>query len=218
VVLAGAVAGGLLGRMAGYGRFGKVLAKHRLALQVVPGHPDGAAGLKPIGDFYLYQSLTASLPAIFLATWVLLISLGGLSRLWGHYRPFLHEYLWLLVLAILFEILVFVLPMTSIHAIMRDQKEEVLLAEADRLSTAISATQARLDAPEIEDGDAAKQRLTQLVERYHDLERTPTWPVDPSIRRRFTLRNLGLLIPFLGYALGQTPFWQQISDVFRGIG
>jgi len=218
VLLAGAIAGGWLGRMTGYGRLGTILAKRGLQLRVVPGHPDGAGGLRPIGDFYLYQSFVASLPATFVAVWVLLISLGGRNSVWRHYRPYLYQYLWLLALAILFEVLVFLLPLRSIHLIMKKQKEEVLLAEADRLSPLIEAAQAQREAEANEDGDTGQRQLARLVQRYKDLEKTPTWPIDPSIRRRFTLRNLGLLVPFAGYLVGQAPFWQQISDVFKGLG
>jgi hypothetical protein len=216
LIVGGAVAGSWLGRMASYGRLlGKAtLHKQKIQLRVIPSHPDGAGGLKPIGDFHLYQSMTASLPAIFLAVWVLLISLRGPNPLWG-YRSYLDQYIRLLPLAILFEVLVFVLPMSSIHAIMKSQKENVFLAEADRLFPAIATAPASLDGQADEERDAAKQRL---IERYEELEKAPTWPVDSSIRRRFTLRNLGFLIPFIGYVVGHMPFWQQISDVFKGLG
>lgn len=219
LIVAGAVAGSWLGRMTGYGRLvGRALRKQELQLRVIPGHPDGAGGLKPIGDFHLYQSMTASLPAIFLAVWVLLISLVGSNHLLEAYRSYLDQYLWLLPLAILFEILVFVLPMNSVHAIMKSQKERTFLAEADRLSPAIAAAYASLDSQGGTELEAARQRLTLLTEHYQELEKAPTWPVDPSIRRRFTWRNLGLLIPFAGYIVGQMPFWQQVSDVLKGSG
>lgn len=219
LVVAGAVAGSWLGRMTGYGRaLGKALRKKDLALQVIPGHPDGAGGLKPIGDFHLYQSLTASLPAIFLGVWLLLISLGGASRLLRAYQPYLDQYLWLLPLAMLFEILVFVLPMKSVHVIMKSWKERTFLAKADKLSPAIVAAQASLDSQASGEPDAARNRLIELTERYRELEKAPTWPVDSSIRRRFTLRNLGLLIPFIGFFVGHMPFWQQVSDVLKGLG
>jgi hypothetical protein len=220
LIVAGAVAGSWLGRMAGYGRLlNSALRKQEVHLRVILSHPDGAGGLKPIGDFHLYQSLTASLPAIFLAVWVLLISLGGANRLWGGYRPYLDQYLWLLPLAMLFEILVFAVPMNAVHTIMRKHKEDVFLPEADRLSPAIVAAQAGLALLASQaDGEpeAARQRLALLTEHHQELENAPTWPVDSSIRRRFTWRNLGLLIPFAGYILGHQSFWQQISDVFKG--
>jgi hypothetical protein len=217
LIVAGGVAGSWLGRMVGYGRrFGKALRREDLHLQVILGHPDGAGGLEPIGDFYLYQSLTSSLPAIFLGAWMLLISLGGASRLLTSYRPYLDQYLWLLPLAMLFEILVFVVPMNSVHQVMKSWKEHTFLARADGLSPVIAAAQDSLDSSDSEESAATRQLLTQLTERYQELQKAPTWPIDSSIRRRFTWRNLGLLIPFLGYIIGHLPFWQTVSDVLKG--
>lgn len=217
LIVAGGVAGSWLGRMVGYGRrFRKALRTEDLHLQVILGHPDGAGGLEPIGDFYLYQSLTASLPAIFLGVWMLLISLGGASRLLAPYRPYLDQYLWLLPLAMLFEILVFVLPMSSVHQAMKSRKEHDFLAKADGLSPAIAAAQAGLDSNTSEKLEAGRKLLTQLTERYQELHKAPTWPIDSSIRRRFTWRNLGLLLPFIGYLIGHLAFWQQVSDVLKG--
>lgn len=88
---------------------------------------------------------------------------------------------------------------------------------ADKLSCAIVTTQDSPYDPANEEQNAARTRqLTRLAEQYQELENIPTWPVDSSIRRRFTLRNLGLLIPFAGYIVGQMPFWQQLSDVLKG--
>ena len=217
LIVAGGVAGSWLGRMVGYGRlFGIALHREDLNLRVILGHPDGAGGLEPIGDFYLYQSLTASLPAIFLGTWMLLLSLGGASRLLTPYRRYLDQYLWLLPLAMFFEILVFVVPMNSVHQVMKSWKEHTFLARADRLSPAIAAAQDSLDSSASEEATAARERLTQLTERYQELQTAPTWPIDSSIRRRFTWRNLGLLVPFIGYIIGHLPFWQTVSDVLKG--
>lgn len=219
LIVAGGVAGSWLGRMIGYGRlFGKALSNEDLQLQVILGHPDGAGGLEPIGDFYLYESLTASLPAIFLGSWMLLISLGGASRLLTPYRGYLDQYLWLLPLAMLFEILVFALPMNSVHQVMKSWKDHTVLAKADGLSPAIAAAQAGLDTNAGEKMEAARQLLTQLTERYQELQKAPTWPIDSSIRRRFTWRNLGLLVPFIGYIIGHLPFWQAVAKVLKGLG
>ena len=77
---------------------------------------------------------------------------------------------------------------------------------------------ARLEDAGLEGRDAVKRQLTELVERYQTLEKTPTWPVDRSIRRRFTLQNLGLLLPFAGYLVGPPEFWHQVSDLVSGLG
>jgi hypothetical protein len=216
--VAGAVAGAWLGRMVSYGRLiGKAgLRRNQLVLRVIPGHPDGAGGLKPLGDFYLFESLTASLPAVFLAVWVLLFSLGGPSPLWSGYRVYLDPYLVLLAAAILFEVLVFVLPMKSAHDVMNLQKHDQFLPEADRLFPAGAAAQPASPAlPASPDDTAVQQRL---IERFNELNDAPTWPIDSAIRRRFALRNLALLVPFIGYLIGHMQFWQQVADTFKGFG
>jgi len=218
LIVAGAVAGGWLGRMIGYaGLLGRALRKKELHLRLIPGHPDGAAGLKAVGDFHLYQSLVVSLPAFFLGTWLLLLSLLGASRLLSGYHTYLDQYLWLLPLAMAFEILVFVLPMISVHRTMKSRKESDLMPEADKLSAGIVAARFGLgDHATAEQEAANQQHLAWLTARYQDMEDVPTWPVDATIRRRFTLRNVGLLLPFVGYFIGQAPFWQQVSDVLKG--
>jgi hypothetical protein len=216
--MAGAVAGSWLGRMVSYGRLiGKTgLSRNKLVLRVIPGHPDGAGGLKPLGDFYLFQSLTASLPAIFLSVWVLLFSLGGPSPLWSADRVYLDPYLVLLAVAILFEVLVFVLPMKSAHDEMNLQKHQLFLPEADRLLSAGAPGQPGSPAlPPSQDDAAVQQRL---IERFNELNDAPEWPIDASIRRRFALRNLALLVPFIGYLVGHMQFWQQVADTFKGFG
>src|SRR5215472_17543132 len=185
-VITGSAVGAWAGSMAGYGHLGHVLAKRGLQLRVVPGHPDGAGGLRPIGAFYLYQSLMASLPAVFLIIW------GVRLWLWRQYQD-ADRYLWLLAVAILVEVLVFVHPILAVHASMREQRK-AFLARADRLSRAIETTQARLEDTGLEERDTVKRQLAELVERYQILEKTPTWPIDQSIRRRITLQNLGLLV------------------------
>jgi hypothetical protein len=196
--------------MIGYGRLGQLAARQGLPLRAVPGHPDGAAGLKPIGDFCLYQSLIATIPAALLGAWVLVVSFAARSHLIGHYRPFAYQYLWLLVLAIAFVILIFVVPLVSVHAMMSRQKEAVLLPEADRLLSHAQALQARLLTAGPAEQDALERQLAALTKRYQELETTPTWPVDASIRRRFAARNVALVIPFAGFLISN---WQPISHI-----
>jgi hypothetical protein len=55
-ILSGAVAGAFFGRLATYGSMASVLADPQTPLNIRPGHFDGANGLKPVGDFYLFQA------------------------------------------------------------------------------------------------------------------------------------------------------------------
>jgi hypothetical protein len=210
VMAAGVAAGQWLGRMIGFGRVGQVAVRQGLSLRVIPGHPDGAAGLKPIGDFCLYQSLIATIPAAFLGGWVLVVSFAARSHLIGHYRPFAYQYLWLLVAAIAIVGLIFVIPLVSVHGMMSRQKEAVLLPEADRLLSRAQAIQSRLLTADPAEQASLDRQLAALTRRYQELEATPTWPVDTSIRRRFAVRNIGLMIPFAGFLISN---WQPISHI-----
>jgi hypothetical protein len=71
--IAGVLVGRILGRMACYGRFAQMLANIEIEFRARPGHVDGAAGLKPVGDYYVLQALLLAIPAAFLLTWTVLL-------------------------------------------------------------------------------------------------------------------------------------------------
>jgi hypothetical protein len=148
---------------------------------------------------------------------MVLFSLSSLYRPLAYASGQRSQYLWLLPLAILFEVLAFVLPMHSIHKVMSKQKEMILWEKADQLSRIIAARQARIDAENGATPRDDEPDLADLVARYQILERPPTWPVDRAIRRRFTLRNLGLMLPLVGSLAGNGEFWQKLSDVLKGL-
>ena len=84
------VAGTFLGRMACYGQLGRVLTERGLRINVVPGHVDGAAGLKPVGDFFFFQAMVVAVPAVYLTLWWFLIPY------WPRYEGWRQPYLGLL--------------------------------------------------------------------------------------------------------------------------
>ena len=159
--------------------------------------------MQPLGAFYLGQSVVAGLPAVFLASWIAVFTLSSWLDPAGSVSRYLGQYVWLLAVAILVEILAFVLPMLSVHGLMAAYKQAKLLPEADALSRSIAST---IDPATTEPPDDPMQR-------FRELEDAPTWPVDRRIRRRFTLRNLALLLPQLGTVLGQKELFAQISDL-----
>jgi hypothetical protein len=187
--------GGRLGRLAAWGKIGSALRATKTRLDVMPGHPDGAAGLAPFGDFYLYQAWIASLPAVFLAGWWFLIPL------WPGYARWRDLYVALLPVAIMAELLAFLLPMISIHRTMSDRKAE-LLARVDALTPRIRLLQDQMIEGDQVAGPEAKQRLADLHEIYHLYTTTSTWPVSRTVRRKFRLTNLALGLPVVGNLVG----------------
>ena len=96
------IAGWHLGRMAAYGGLGAALRKAGVSVRAIPGHLDGAAGLKPIGDLFFFQSTVAAIPAIFLAVWLVLIPIWPRD-----YSGWHALYVPLLALSLVFEMLAF---------------------------------------------------------------------------------------------------------------
>ncbi len=194
----GYVSGLFLGRMIVYGFLGNALRWQKIELKVKPGHVDGCAGFRPVGDFYFFQAMLATIPALFLALWWFLIPV------WPHvsYARWRDPYLGLLAVALLIEILAFILPMLSFHEEMLVQKAEALRV-ADSISQKIVELQAELAGlnPDQPSG-ALKERLTALTQSYWDLENMPTWPVAPDTRRRFTVNNAALFLPLLSQLFG----------------
>lgn len=189
-VALGFVAGRYLGRMAAYGWLGWTLERLGSSLRLQPGHYDGAAGLRPIGDFYLYQATLAAIPAAHLAIWWFIIPwLPG--NPYGHWRD---PYLALLPVAIAFEALAFLVPMWAFHRIMTTEKCE-WLKEADALSRQIEAEREKLSRASDTDHETIKARRAALVERCTSIEDLPTWPLNITLWRAFIGRTTALAAP-----------------------
>jgi hypothetical protein len=202
----GWIAGERIGRMIAYGASWRPYNSDAATWHLFPGHPDGAGGFRPIGDFFFHQSVIVAIPAIYLAVWWWFIPLMPVYDQWRS------PYLGLLLAAIAIEVLAFLLPMLSVHTLMRDKKTE-LLAEADVLSSDIESLQQRLRQPgPAPERQQVKDRITDMTEEYQRIEQVPTWPIDSSIRRRFSLSNIALFLPFIG------AFFQQLPNALHHLG
>jgi hypothetical protein len=185
----------------------------QLQLQVRPGHLDGAAGLKPVGDLYFFQALLTSLPAVFLAAWWVLIPL------WpgGRYATWREPYLVLLAPAIVFEVLAFLVPMWSFHTLMARQKSD-LLQEADDLSARLDLTLAWLREPSgPQPPGVPADQLASLTQMYWNIERMPTWPVDVKTWRRFIVNNLAIGLPLMSRAVGADRLLGRVLELLGGM-
>jgi hypothetical protein len=177
-------AGGYLGRMAFYGLLRQLLQREALPLKVQPGHLDGASGFKPLGNFYFLQARVAAIPSIFLGTWCLIFSMVPQYAWW------LESYLGLLVIAIVFELLAFTVPIWLFHLEMKRQKVQ-LLKEADHLRHSIVDIKVQLaDSQATEEQEQSreqlKEQLSQISKQCLDIAKMSTWPVS------FRVRNSGV--------------------------
>jgi hypothetical protein len=211
-VVGGYVAGRYLGRAASFQGLGRLLRQEKIALKVQPGHLDGAAGFKPVGELFFFQAMVLAIPALFLAVWWLIIpSAPDLNARYAIWRD---PYLGLLAIVLLFEVSAFVIPMWFFHQEMADQKNE-LLKNADELSQRVAALQAALaDATTDQERKLLKDRLADMTERYWALEQMPTWPLDVKTRRRFTINNVALFLPLASQFFNVTGFW---GNLLKGL-
>lgn len=204
------VAGCHIGRMLAYARLGPQLRNAGASLRVVPGHIDGAAGLRPIGDFCLRQALIVALPAAYLAAWSFLIPAWPDAYRKARYLRWMHPYLGLLSIALIFEVIAFVFPMWWFHREMQRQKER-LLEEADYLSERIGNIPKQLaQAPTSEERDALNEELSLKTKQFWDIERMPTWPVNTAIIQKFVLGNAPLAIPLAAEVFGLHENWVKL--------
>ncbi|MEH2409951.1 hypothetical protein [Nostoc sp.] len=190
--------GRIFGIMVAYGTLGSLLKKENIVLSLKPDHIDGAAGLKPIGDFYFFQAIIASVPAFFIGTWSILLTLwsknGDLPQsalVWKQ------KAILLLILAIIFEILVFILPMRSFNTAMCEFKAE-LLKNADGISKDILIMKEQLlNAKNEQEYNLIKSKISDLNERHQVYEKMPTWPLALKTGKLFAINNFILIIPFI---------------------
>ncbi len=209
--LGGYIAGRYLGRMASYGTLSQVLRQNEWHLRLQPGHIDKVGGIKPLGDFYFWQAMVTAIPAAFLAIWWVIIPL--LPR----YQSWRQSYLGLLAVAIFFELLAFIIPLWLFHLDMEAEKLR-LIKKADEYSYIISELRSQLlEVTSKTQEEQLQQSLSKLSQRYWDIEQMPTWPIDASIRRRFTLNNLALFLPLIGQLVGNSQIWNSLEKIIDGL-
>ena len=206
------VAGKRIGLLVAYGRLGSYLRASNTPLRVFPGHIDGAAGLKPVGAFCSHQALILAIPAAFLAIWSFVIPAWPETTLRLRYEVWMHPYLGLLAITLVLETLVFVFPMLSFHRAMCAEKER-LLKDADELSQQIVLVSNQLSvARTSEERNLLNEELSFKTRQFWDIERMPTWPVDVSLVRKFTLANVPLAVPVLAELLGIHEKWAKLVE------
>ena len=197
-------AGYYIGWMVIQGRLARVLRTLGIRYTVQPGHPDGAAGLRVLGDLFLRQAMLAAMPAAYVALWILLQHPVEFS-------------LTMLAVLVFIEVAAFVCPMWAFHRVMLRQKRS-FESQADEIACRISSTQVELrkstDPAQVKELSA---QLTLDLRLHEELVGLPVWPLSRQIRRRFALQNLVLVsIPVLGLVGDDTWVAKALSAFFGG--
>lgn len=187
------IVGRYVGRGIFYGFLGKQLASDNVKINMIFGHSDNAAGLRPIGDFYFYQATVTALPVFFFAFWVLMMPVW--STMWpkadaSFGMNWKNTYVAFFFIALAVELVAFAFPLLHFHQEMKRQKLS-LQPLADELSGTLSQLQRD---PATDRGESGGESA-QLIEQIEMLENLPTWPLAPEVSKRFAIGNLALLAP-----------------------
>ena len=165
----------------------------RSDLRVLVGHPDGAGGLKPLGDQLLKAMVIGAVPAAFASTWAVLLAADDL----GTTMQGLSDR-WLLVYRIglvpMFALLIYpvgVRPILAVRQVMKKRNRE-LAHSVDELAAQIHeqsvATIGESDPAQLEQG---RKTVDGLRDLYSMLFPLPTWP----FRRAGVVRFVAALTP-----------------------
>lgn len=196
--------GGLyMGRTIVHAFVGNLLQRRRFKLTIILGHPDGAAGVTPIGELFLRQAAVMLLPAVYFAIgWaVMTVAKHSDAAIFENWKVIFDE--WASIFLLLFLVIMavqlagFLAPMWLFHVDMVKQKREQLVV-ADRLSSRIAELKTRLaDEDDESEMGILKERLSEMMARHDEIENLPSWPVGSVVRQRFAMGNLLVSAPVL---------------------
>ncbi len=224
MVVAGSVAGAIIGRMVLYGAFGYYIQHPRSTkngsgsgppLRLIPDHPDGLAGTRPIGEFYSFQARLLAIPAIFLAVWWYIIPLQDKVS----YTNWREPYIFLFAITIGLEICSFVFPLLSVHNIMCQFKNLRSMKWDEQQGIVIGRYRDQLDKW---DNSSAREQMAAEMESiakiYKEIRNLPTWPVEVRVWRTFAIRNVALLLTLIGQLTMETIPWDKVGSTIRDLG
>jgi hypothetical protein len=168
----------------------------RFDLELQLNHPDRCGGFRPLGDLCLWNALLVTVPAIFLATWVVLAP--GIPR-YGTTYVGLHT-AFLGVLAVLAPV-TFLAPLWTIHQTMVREGAR-LRVEVEQLGQQINSRSRSLLERSDEMTPDEIAALAKDVEvrqaSYKTSEKIPTWPIDLGLAFKFGTSQIIPLLSLTG--------------------
>lgn len=200
---ANSIVGLFMGRTIVHASLGLLLRKRGVRIAIMPGHPDGAAGMSPIGALFLQQAAVMLLPSLYFVLWWALMtgdSIGNANlfdeAVWSKFcSQWTNVYFIFFVVMMTIQFVGFFAPMCIFHSAMKEQKAKQLVI-ADQLSDQMNELKSRIPSEEDEaQVKLLKERLADLSVRHDEIEDLPSWPVSVEVRRRFALRNTLVMLP-----------------------
>ena len=220
-VLVAYAAGSLLGLVAFNSRIVKLLTARNIRVVPVPGFPDHVAGLRPVGDFYLFQALIVAIPAIHLSVWWFLIRFApaSFSYLPSDYGSWEQVYSWLLIVVVVLEVLSFSLPVWQFHGILRKSKLEFQHALDEDFSELAEKYSLNFMPEDSSEYESLQIDMQNFRSKFEEVENMPTWPLAKITRRFFEVNGLLVLPPALIELVGNTrDYWSLLIDFVSGQG
>jgi hypothetical protein len=190
-VLSGLVAGAFFGRLATYGSMATVLADPQTRLNVRPGHFDGANGLKPVGDFYLYQALLTAIPLVWLAGWALALPWYFGAPCSGVVDP---DYIWRVrwqfygqwLVVATFTYFGFVRPVFALRRRLIVTRDDLLKTRTPQIETEIVRLKGALSGISGDDGRGAiETRIHDLAREHWAIRNMNCWPMNRSTFHKY---------------------------------
>lgn len=164
-----------------------------------PKHPDHSAGLHPLGDLCLTNALIISVPAIYLAGWLIVIPT------FSQYAAYVWYFYGLLVLVFVLAVITFALPLYAVHLGMLRQRAKLLEplyelgARIDGLSQALREEARTGSADRLDQLREEQETLAGIYQATSDI---PSWPFDRSLLHKFSISQLIPLLSLTGIAPG----------------
>lgn len=207
--LSAALAGLFFGRLTYYGTLASVLSNEDSGLRITPGHFDGVCGLKPLGDFYLFQAVLLAIPILWLGAWwawiipsykdVICTVTGQPQFLFREWQgPFFIQ--WLVVLCYFY--MGFVRPFLTLRRRIRSNKADLNRQDAAHLEQAIFQLQAQLVSNPAGAGANVANDIDSLSRRLWSIRTMPDWPMDPLTLAKWKSLVVGeVLFPLGAFAM-----------------
>ena len=190
------LAGGRLGRSAAYGCFGRLLNAAQVRLWLVPGHPDGAGGVRVYSDFLFLQAALIAILLLWLSCWVVVLTVVSPQWRVHLYPNWTLPLVGLLFAAMFFFVAAVLVPLRGFGRLMRISKAMVVSEWTSVLGgKQLLKLHERVSlSNNLDDLRPAQQTLLEHITR---LQSALDLPTTPLIGRTMQLFRLNVAWPFL---------------------